>query len=558
MNTRILFIAPYLGLKELAISILDEYKNVQIDVYQGNYEKGPALLKELNAGKTYDVIITRGGTVETCKQVTTIPIVEVYINAFDILRILKLSEGYQGKKIFLAYPTIVNSFKQLSELMGYSIESQCYFAHKEAKGILESLKKEGYELVIGDNIVYEIAQELGMNSILLTSGIESVRSAIDEALRLCNALSKDKKLVVESDHFIANCKIKVDHIDTLDTADTLDAIDTIDTLDTLDTIDTIATLDNLDNLDNLDTIGQIDYTDKFVSIFNAEEISPNFVVTVFPETILSQITELSNTSLPTIITGEDGMCKSDIGFLCCCLGPQRRKSLIRVSCYSIPVDFNFVLLEGIIIKHLWKDGGTLFLEDIDQLNIDGQKSITNILKSLNKNNHIKVIASTELPVELCVHNKKLLRQLRSILDEVRIELKSFKYYRSEINNMISLYLAKLDVRCASRVVGIHEGGIDFLSDYDWPENIRQFMRVINQLALTCRGSYISQTEVISILKKEEDNHKQASLVPIDLNGSLKEIESRIINHIMVEESMNQAKVEKRLEIGHSTLWRKLK
>jgi len=252
------------------------------------------------------------------------------------------------------------------------------------------------------------------------------------------------------------------------------------------------------------------------------------------------------------------MCKSDIGYLCCCLDPQRGNRLMRVSCYSIPEDYNYDILERIIIKHLWKCGGTLFLEDIDQLCIEGQKQITNILKILNKNNHIKIIASTELPIEICVNNKKLLRQLRSIIDEVRIELKPFHFYTSEINNMISMYLAKLDVRCASQVVGIHESGIILLSDYDWPENIRQFMRVINQLSLTCKGSYITQTEVKSTLKKERDNHKQASFVPIDLNGSLKEIVSRIINHIMAEESMNQVNVEKRLKIGHSTLWRKLK
>jgi len=154
MKMKILFIAPYLGLKELAMSILDEYENIHIDVYQGNYEKGPRLLKKLNADEKYDAIITRGGTVETCKKVTTMPIIEVYINAFDILRILKLSEGYSGKKVFLAYPSIVNSFKQLSELMGFSIESQCYFEHKNIRSIIEDLKKENYELIIGDNTVY--------------------------------------------------------------------------------------------------------------------------------------------------------------------------------------------------------------------------------------------------------------------------------------------------------------------------------------------------------------------------------------------------------------------
>jgi hypothetical protein len=510
MGMKILFLAPYLGLKELAMSVLDEYKDIKIDVYQGNYETAPKLIKKLNADQKYDAIITRGGTVETSKKVTTTPIIEVYINAYDIVRILKLSQGFEGKKIFLAYPSIVNSFKQLSELLGYSLESKCYFEHKDIGIIIEELKKENYELVIGDNLVYETSQVLGMNSILLTSGIEGIRSAIDEAVRLCNALSKDKKQIVEFNDYIA------------------------------------------------DKIIEAHTTDNFIKISSANEISPNLVHTVFPQTILSQISELSNTPLPTIITGEDGMCKSDVGYLCHLLCPQKRKSLVCVSCYSIPQDYNYDLLDNIIIENLCNDGGTLFLEDIDQLHKEGQKNIASLLRKLNKNNNIKIIASCELPIEICVHSGKLLRQLRSILDDVRIELRPFKNYSNEISNMISMYLAKLDVRCASQIVGINESGIKLLCEYDWPENIRQFMRVINQLALTCNGSYIDMSEVKAALNNEKDNHKKASLVPIDLSGSLKEIEGRIIKHVMVQEEMNQAKVEKRLEIGHSTLWRKLK
>ena len=124
--------------------------------------------------------------------------------------------------------------------------------------------------------------------------------------------------------------------------------------------------------------------------------------------------------------------------------------------------------------------------------------------------------------------------------------------------MISIYLAKLDVRCASQVVGVNEAGIKLLEDYDWPENIRQFMRVINQLALASKGPYISVNEVKDAIKIEKEHNNKASLIPIDLSGSLKEIETRIINHVMSEEGMNQVKVEKRLKISHSTLWRKLK
>lgn len=510
MKMRILFLAPYSGLKELAMSVLNEYEDITIDVYKGNYEEGPKLLKRLKAEENYSAIITRGGTVEACRNVVTTPIIEVNINAFDIIRILKLSEGYKGKKIFLAYPTIVNSFKQLSDLMGYELESQYYSEHKEVSMIIKQLKEEGYELVIGDSIVYHTAQELGINSILLTSGIEGIRSSIDEAVRLCKALSRDKDQIAAPDN----------HIDGKEIEETA--------------------------------------VDKYVRILNGKEMSPGLVHTVFPQSVLSQISELSNTSLPTIITGEDGMCKNDVGYLCCCYGPQRRKSTVFVSCYSIPEDYNYDLLDNVIMSHLPAEGGTLFLEDIDQLCKEGQKKIIDILKKLNKEGNVKIIASLELPVEISVSSGRLLRQLRSILDEVRIELMPFKNYTDDINNIIGLYLAKLDVRCGSKVVGIKEGGIKILSDYDWPGNLRQFMRVINQLISASNGPYITESQVMAAVKGERDSYEKAALVPIDLSGSLKEIEARIIRQVMIEEGMNQARVEKRLEISHSTLWRKLK
>jgi len=510
MKTKILFLAPYFGLKEIAMSVSSEYKDFQIDVYQGNYEQGPKILKQVNINEKYDVIITRGGTAEICRTITQTPIVEIYINAFDILRILKLSQGYNGKKIFLSYPNIFKSFKQLSELLGYSIESKCYLEHKDIRDLIKELKQENYELIIGDNLVYETAQEFGINSILITSGIEAVKSAIDEAVRLCNALSNKKDLKYEAIEYSHYKKREKNNIN------------------------------------------------DFIKILDSDEISPSFVHTVFPQTILSQISYLSNTPLPTIITGEDGMCKNDVGYLCTYYGPQKRKSLMCISCHSIPEHYNYDSLYGLIIDNFKDEGGTLFLEDIDTLCKEGQKKIANILKKLDKNNTIKIIASCELPVEICVSSGKLLRQLRSIMDEVRIELKPLKNYSNEISNMVSMYLAKLDLRCASQVVGIKEDGIKLLSDYTWPENVRQFTRVVNQLALKCNNSYINVDEVKAALKVEIENHKNASLVPIDLNGSLKEIETRIIKYVMEQEGMNQVKVEKRLKISHSTLWRKLK
>ncbi|WJH31957.1 winged helix-turn-helix transcriptional regulator [Paenibacillus sp. CC-CFT742] len=43
-----------------------------------------------------------------------------------------------------------------------------------------------------------------------------------------------------------------------------------------------------------------------------------------------------------------------------------------------------------------------------------------------------------------------------------------------------------------------------------------------------------------------------------LNGTLKEIEKEIIQHVLQEENNNQSKAADRLGINRATLWRKLK
>ena len=46
--------------------------------------------------------------------------------------------------------------------------------------------------------------------------------------------------------------------------------------------------------------------------------------------------------------------------------------------------------------------------------------------------------------------------------------------------------------------------------------------------------------------------------PLDLNGTLEDIEKSIIKYIFESEGRNTSKAATRLGIGRSTLWRKLK
>lgn len=513
----LLLITPYPGLKEIALSVMEEYGYRDIDVYVGNYQKAPELIQTLNAEQNYEAIITRGGTVNICRLVTNLPVIEIRITAFDILRILKLAEGYSGKKAFLASENLTEEFSRFSSLMESDVEAFSYREHAQAEMLVNGLKQDGYELIIGDHIVYNLALEQGMNSMLLTSGPEALRDAVEEAERLCHHLRnvRNDEMVCQSGQKPVRSFLPVRQIP-----------------------------ERWQEIYNLLIVRQIN------------TMSAGDVHTVFPKSQLQMIKDYSQTPFPTIISGRDGTCKNDAGYLCCCFGRKKKGVYVRLDCCAVSENQDFGMLDEVLEDLFQTEGGILFLEDIDRMKAEVQKKMVRILRKLEKNRELKLMASCELPIDECVGNKMLLRSLQAVLDEVRIELKPLKAHSDEIKNMVSVYLGKLDMASGNYSAGIDRSGLEQLKQYGWPGNTRQFMRVLNHLVLGKKGLFIKASDVKRVLM-EEGELKDIHMVPVNLNGSLSEIEERIIRLVMEEEGMNQSRVEKRLQIGHSTLWRKL-
>src|SRR5699024_8321359 len=55
----------------------------------------------------------------------------------------------------------------------------------EVDEILTKLKKDGYSFVLGDRIVTTKAKQHDMDSILITSGIESIEKTFQSAINFC-------------------------------------------------------------------------------------------------------------------------------------------------------------------------------------------------------------------------------------------------------------------------------------------------------------------------------------------------------------------------------------
>ncbi len=89
-HTRILGIAPYDGMRTAMEQAAQAYPNVELEVYTGNLEGDRAIVQRM-APNSYDCIISRGGTATLIRQVTDLPVVDIHISVYDVLRTMKLA-----------------------------------------------------------------------------------------------------------------------------------------------------------------------------------------------------------------------------------------------------------------------------------------------------------------------------------------------------------------------------------------------------------------------------------------------------------------------------------
>ena len=75
------------------------------------------------------------------------------------------------------------------------------------------------------------------------------------------------------------------------------------------------------------------------------------------------------------------------------------------------------------------------------------------------------------------------------------------------------------------------------------------------MVLICHGPFITVQDVTTTLSAREGIPGDNGL---PLEGTLEEIELQIIRRVLKEENGNISRTAERLQIGRSTLWRKLK
>lgn len=202
---KILLIAPYKKLAIIADNLAKKL-DLNITVKQGNLFRGVEIAKKEITKNNADIIISRGGTASLIRNSVNIPVIDIKVTGYDLLRTIYPLSKTKKRIAVIGYNSIIKGCSTICEIIDQSCGFYPIQNQKELDEKFQQAIKSGADAIIGDVITSMIGQKLGLKVELIQSGEEAIHNALNEASTLFENLNekikKEKRLnaILENTH----------------------------------------------------------------------------------------------------------------------------------------------------------------------------------------------------------------------------------------------------------------------------------------------------------------------------------------------------------------------
>jgi DNA-binding NtrC family response regulator len=319
----------------------------------------------------------------------------------------------------------------------------------------------------------------------------------------------------------------------------------------------------------------------------------------------------AQSNIPILVEGESGVGKELIARAIQGYSDRAGKPFITVNCGAIPEN----LIESILFghergaftgatdKHLGKfqeaDGGTLFLDEIGELKLDMQ---VKLLRALQESEidpvgakrpvkvDVRIISATNRDLVELTRDGRFREDLYYRLNVFPVMIPPLRERREDIPALAQYFVTRFAAEENKQLSGFTADALELLNSYSWPGNVRQlentvfravvlcdtdtldvadFPQIANAMGVTPRErsqphAVVSAEEVGPAARTVAAATRTApayAIAGVDSAGhmrKLEELESEIIRMAIARYHGRMSEVARRLGIGRSTLYRKLK
>ncbi len=312
----------------------------------------------------------------------------------------------------------------------------------------------------------------------------------------------------------------------------------------------------------------------------------------------------AKSTIPVLILGESGVGKEMIARAVHGCSDRSGKPFVAVNCGALPAN----LIESILFghekgsftgatdKHLGKfqeaNGGTLFLDEIGELPLDMQ---VKLLRALQESEidpvgskrsvrvDVRIVSATNRDLAERVAAGLFREDLYYRLNVFPIEAPALRERRGDIPALVEAFIRRFNVEEGRRIQGASPETLAMLSSHDWPGNVRQLENAIYRAIVLADAPFLQPHDFPAVsglappMSDEAPTQAYASVptsaeLIADMPGvapvrflderghlrKLEDIEKDLIELAIEIYAGHMSEVARRLGIGRSTLYRKVR
>jgi len=211
------------------------------------------------------------------------------------------------------------------------------------------------------------------------------------------------------------------------------------------------------------------------------------------------------------------------------------------------------------------EAGTLFLDEISEmppqlqvklLRAIQEKEYTPVGTTLSLPVNVRFVASTNRNLQDFVGQGKFREDLYYRLNVVDIHLPSLKEREGDIPLLADFFLDKYRRQMNKNIRGISNDAMRALMNHEWKGEIRELENVIERSVIFCNEDFVNVKHLpVQFHSAIEPSEFIASG---SLDDSVKRFEKDIITRALEANDFNKEKTADELQVGLSTLYRKMK
>lgn len=300
--------------------------------------------------------------------------------------------------------------------------------------------------------------------------------------------------------------------------------------------------------------------------------------------IFKTIERVADSDSTIVISGETGTGKGMVARAIHNRSPRRNKPFVQINCGAIPEN----LLESELFGHEKgaftgataakkgkfenADGGTVFLDEIGDMNMDLQVKLLRVLEECQFERvgscstisvDVRIIVATHRDLETAVAEGYFRQDLYYRLFVIPIALPPLRERYDDIGLLAAHFVDQLRREKCSTIKDFSKGALDRLLHHDWPGNVRELKNLVERLVVLKDGPHIAASDLPPSILSAARN--ACNLPPFEisdegicLSTAVNEYEKALITQSLEKSKWVKKKAAELLHVKRTTLVEKIK